>query len=103
MKKIPLTSIPGKWRALRYGMMAAILLLLPAATGALQAQLVTNITIYQDNFARTGLLDGSAPDTVNTPGATWQACNNSAFNAQLRTDGSEIALTHSPGTTNGIY
>jgi len=81
----------------------AILLCFLSMAGVAQAQLVTNITIYQDNFARTGLLNGSAPDTVNTPGATWFACNNSAFNAQLLTDGSEIALTNSPGTTNGIY
>ena len=70
-------------------------------TGVTRAQ-VTNI-IYQDNFARVGLLNGSAPDTVNTPGATWFAANNPALNAQVQTDGSEIALTNVPGTTNGNY
>ncbi|HXB59416.1 MAG TPA: hypothetical protein VNU95_07615, partial [Candidatus Acidoferrales bacterium] len=83
--------------------MAATFLALLIFAGMVQAQLVTNTIIYQDNFARTGLLNGSAPDTVNTPGATWFACNNPALNAQLQTDGSEIALTNSPGTTNGIY
>ncbi len=83
--------------------MTAVLLCFFSLAGIAQAQLVTNITIYLDNFARTGLLNGSAPDTVNIPGATWFACNNPAFNAQLRTDGSEIALTNTPGTTNGIY
>ena len=47
------------------------------------------------------VLDGSAPDTVNFPGATWFACNNPALNAQIQTDGAEIALTNTPGTTNG--
>ncbi len=70
-------------------------------TGVLRAQM-TNI-IYQDNFARVGPLNGSAPDTVNVPGATWFACNNPGLNAQMQTDGSEMALTNVPGTTNGVY
>ncbi len=70
-------------------------------TGVMRAQ-VTNI-IYQDNFARVGPLNGSAPDTVNASGATWYACNNPGLNAQIATDGSEIALTNVPGTTNGVY
>jgi hypothetical protein len=92
----------GKWRGLRNWTMAAVLLalLLPMAN-PVRAQ-VTNI-IYQDNFARMGPLDGSAPDTVNTPGANWFACNNPALNAQIQTDGSSIALTNTPGTTNGVY
>ncbi len=94
----------NKWRVLlRHSTMAATFLALLIFAGMAQAQLVTNITIYQDNFARTGLLNGSAPDTVNAPGATWFACNNPGLNAQLQTDGSEIALTNTPGTTNGIY
>jgi hypothetical protein len=82
-------------------MAALVLLSIPTMTA--WAQLVTNVTIYQDNFARTGALDGSAPDTVNLPGATWIACNVPSLNAQLQTDGSEIALTNTPGTTNGFY
>lgn len=61
-------------------------------TGVLNAQ-VTNI-IYRDTFARVGQLDGSAPDTVNVPGATWTASNLPGSNAQLQTDGSQIALTN---------
>jgi len=70
-------------------------------TGVMRAQ-VTNI-IYQDNFARVGPLNGSTPDTVDATGAAWFACNNPALNAQVQTDGSEIALTNVPGTTNGVY
>ena len=81
--------------------MVATLLALMPLTGMVRAQ-VTNV-IYQDNFARVGPLDGTAPDTVNLPGATWFACNVPGLNAQIQTDGSEIALTNSPGTTNGFY
>jgi hypothetical protein len=55
----------------------ALILSVCAALLPAQAQ-VTNI-IYQDNFARVGPLDGSAPDIVNTPGATWLAANNPAL------------------------
>jgi hypothetical protein len=79
----------------------ALTLLLSAALLPARAQ-VTNI-IYQDNFARVGPLDGSAPDTVNVPGAQWFACNVPGLNAQIQTDGSEIALTNTPGTTNTFY
>jgi hypothetical protein len=79
----------------------AVLLVLSILAGPVQAQ-VTNI-IYQDNFARVGPLNGSTPDTVDATGATWFACNNPALNAQVQTDGSEIALTNVPGTTNGVY
>src|SRR5690348_10501288 len=81
--------------------MLAFLLPWLSMTGVMRAQ-VTNI-IYQDNFARVGPLDGSAPDSVNTPGATWFACNVPALNAQLQTDGASLALTNLPGTTNGFY
>ncbi|MGH7978394.1 MAG: Ig-like domain-containing protein, partial [Limisphaerales bacterium] len=81
--------------------MAATFLSLLLMTGMVRAQ-TTNI-IYQDNFARTGALDGSAPDTVNAPGATWWAADAPDINSVLMTDGSEIALTNSPGTTNGFY
>jgi hypothetical protein len=40
---------------------------------------------------------------VNAPGGTWFACNVPGLNAQIQTDGSEIALTNTPGTTNGFY
>ncbi len=96
-------QLTGQNRHLRHWIIAAAFVCLLYVASTVRAQLVTNITIYQDNFARSGLLNGSAPDTVNVPGATWFACNNSTFNAQLLTDGSEIALTTSPGTTNGIY
>ena len=101
MKTNPITTAIGKWRSLRNWITAAFLLPLLSMTGVMQAQ-VTNI-IYQDNFARVGPLDGSAPDTVNVPGATWFACNDPGLNAQIQTDGSEIALTNTPGTTNGVY
>lgn len=101
MKENAAATFVNQAHGLRYWTMMAALSFLLALTGLVRAQ-VTNV-IYQDNFARTGQLDGSAPDTVNTPGATWFACNNPALNAQLRTDGAEIALTNLPGTTNGIY
>jgi hypothetical protein len=50
----------------------------------------TTTTIYQDTFARTGLLIGSAPDTVDVGNATWVGYN------QLYTDGSELNLTNLP-------
>jgi hypothetical protein len=78
-----------------------MLLTLLIVAGTVRGQ-TTNI-IYQDNFARTGVLSGSAPDTVNAPGATWFACDNPAINAVLMTDGSEIDCTNFPNPTNGIY
>ena len=101
MKPKATTKVPCKRRSLRNWTVAAFLLPLFTMTGVLRAQ-VTNI-IYQDNFARVGPLDGSAPDTVNVPGATWIACNVPGLNAQVQTDGSEIALTNVPGATNGLY
>lgn len=90
----------SKWHGLRHWITATILLSLVSIADVSRAQLVTNVTIYQDNFARVGALDGSTPDTVNAPGAKWIACNNPAVNAQIQTDGSEIALTNVPGATN---
>src|SRR5580698_314457 len=101
MKTNLITTAIGKRRSLRNWMAGAFLLPLLSMTAVMQAQ-VTNI-IYQDNFARVGPLNGSAPDTVNVPGATWFACNNPGLNAQVQTDGAEIALTNTPGTTNGVY
>jgi hypothetical protein len=95
-------TFPNQAHHLRKWTMAAtVLFFLLALTGSGRAQ-VTNI-IYQDTFARTGALDGSAPDAVNVPGATWRACNVPTKNAQIQTDGSSIALTNTPGTTNGFY
>jgi hypothetical protein len=88
-------------RGIRDWTMLAFLLAPLSMTGMGRAQ-VTNI-IYQDNFARTGALDGSAPDTVNAPGASWFACNVPGLNAQVQTDGSSIALTNSPNPVNGFY
>jgi len=101
MKPTRTTPLLNNWRGLALWPMAATVLALMLAAGTLHAQ-VTNI-IYQDTFARVGALDGSAPDTVNLPGANWFACNVPGLNAQIQTDGSEIALTNAPGTTNGYY
>src|SRR3954470_18379996 len=98
--RTPRTLTANKWLNLPGWTLATVLLALITPASTLQAQ-VTNI-IYQDNFARVGPLDGSAPDTVNAPGANWFACNIPGLNAQIRTDGSEIALTNTPGTTNGV-
>jgi hypothetical protein len=108
-------SATGKRRSLRNLTMAAILLLLLPMTGIGQAQ-VTNV-IYQDTFARTGPLNGSTPSPVdnyytnaaggyytNSGGnAAWWAADAPEINSVLMTDGSEIALTNMPGTTNHFY
>ncbi|HEY1788979.1 MAG TPA: Ig-like domain-containing protein, partial [Verrucomicrobiae bacterium] len=91
----------NQWRTIRKWGIAAMLLTLLTVAGTVWGQ-TTNI-IYQDNFARTGVLSGSAPDTVNAPGATWFACDNAGINAVLMTDGSEIACTNTPNPVNGIY
>ncbi|MGH7941758.1 MAG: hypothetical protein ACREFR_11875, partial [Limisphaerales bacterium] len=101
MKTDTTATTLNQWRDVRNWTMAATFLSLLLMTGMVRAQ-TTNI-IYQDNFARTGALDGSAPDTVNAPGATWWAADAPDINSVLMTDGSEIALTNSPGTTNGFY
>jgi hypothetical protein len=101
MKAKATSTVISNWRGLGDWTMAAALLALMPLTGMVRAQ-VTNI-IYQDNFARVGPLDGSAPDTVNAPGATWFACNVPGLNAQVQTDGASLALTNVPGTTNGYY
>ncbi|HZM01606.1 MAG TPA: Ig-like domain-containing protein, partial [Candidatus Saccharimonadales bacterium] len=101
MKTHAATKVLNQWRGFRNWTMLAFILPLLSMTGVMRAQ-VTNI-IYQDNFARVGPLNGSTPDTVDATGAAWFACNNPALNAQVQTDGSEIALTNVPGTTNGVY
>jgi Concanavalin A-like lectin/glucanases superfamily/Bacterial Ig-like domain len=102
MKTTVKTKIPGGQR-FRNWTMAAFVLPLVFLAGMAQAQ-VTNI-IYEDNFARTGLLSGTTPDTVDTGGATWWACTNNltATPSGLNTDGSEIAATNYPNGTQGSY
>jgi hypothetical protein len=91
----------NQWRGTRKWAIATVLLALLTVTVTAWGQ-TTNI-IYQDNFARSGVLNGSAPDTVNVPGATWFAADNPANNAVLMTDGSEIACTNTPNPVNGLY
>src|ERR1051325_1595836 len=93
MKTNAAAKVLNQWRGFRNWTTLAFLLSLLSMT-VMRAQ-VTNI-IYQDNFARTGQLDGTAPDTVNTLGATWFACNVPGLNAQLQTDGASLALTNTP-------
>lgn len=61
----------SRWPGLRGRTLAATLLSLLAAASLVRGQ-VTNI-IYQDSFARAGVLNGSAPDTANANGAMWLA------------------------------
>ncbi len=68
---------------------AILLLFLLTVAGTVRAQ-VTNI-IYQDRFARVGVLNGSAPDTVNAYHATWLSL---AGPTNIITDGSEAAITN---------
>jgi len=101
MKTIAVTIISTQWRGLR-DWMVAVIILLSLATMAIKIQAQTT-TVYQDNFARTGLLNGSAPSPVDTAGATWYASTNAAVNSALLTDGSEIIVTNYPNPTNGYY
>lgn len=52
--------------------------------------MATAAVIYQDSFTRTGALNGTSPDVVNVPAATWTA------NGTITTNGS-IAIN--PGST----
>ena len=101
MKPDTTATTLNQWREIRSWAFGAAFLFFLAVAGRVHGQVTT--TIYQDNFARTGVLNGSAPDTVNVPGATWLGCDNPAINAVLMTDGSEIACTNSPNPTNGFY
>src|SRR5580700_8570751 len=86
MNTAAIATNPSKWRGLRDWIMTAVVLLcLAPMASKVQAQ--TNI-IYEDNFARTGLLNGSTPNPVNTGGAVWYASTNVAVNSALLTDGS---------------
>jgi hypothetical protein len=101
MKTHATATLLNQLRDFRGWAMAAVLLTFLTVAGTARGQ-VTNI-IYEDNFARTGVLNGSAPDTVNVPEATWFAADSPANNAVLMTDGAEIACTNTPNPVNGIY
>ena len=83
-----MTTARSPWRGLRNWTLAAALLALMPLTGMMRAQ-VTNV-IYQDSFARVGPLVGTAPDTVNAPGAVWQG---GLPPNGIVTDGTEAAIT----------
>lgn len=96
MKTNTISNAPatiGNWPGLRKCTMAATLLSLLTMAAVAQAQ----VTIYQDSFARTGALSGSAPDTVNATGATWLAW------PQIITDGTEAAITNLPVEVPNAY
>ena len=57
-----------------------------AATAAARATV-----IYQDNFGRTGALDGSTPAPTDTAGATWAAYTDST-GTTIQTNGSAAVL-----------
>src|ERR1035437_6656076 len=92
MKTTTTAKLTGR-QLLRNWTMVAFLLPLLFLAGLAQAQ--TNI-IYQDSFARSGQLNGTSPDVVNTGSAVWYACTNVSGNNAVVTDGSEIAFTNAP-------
>jgi len=91
---------------------------------AVQGQtLVTNV-IYNDQFGRTGILNGTTPDTADNwyctnetaqtfgggyytnanANAVWWASDSPQVNQVMMTDGSEIAYTNSPDNgPSGIF
>jgi len=71
MKTKASSIILNQWRGLCTWTMAAATLSFLTMAGVVRAQ-VTNV-IYQDTFARSGVLNGSAPDTVDANGATYIA------------------------------
>ena len=101
MKANAAVTVLNKWRSLRNWTMTAALLALMPLTGMVRAQ-VTNV-IYQDNFARVGTIGWFGSRYGERPRATWFACNVPGLNAQVQTDGLELALTNVPGTTNHTY
>jgi hypothetical protein len=88
MKPNPITTATSTWSSFCNKTATAVLLVL-LTVGTVQAQ-VTNI-IYQDNFSRVGLLNGTVPNMADATGATWIAMNQSN---QVMTDGSEVAFTN---------
>jgi hypothetical protein len=124
MKTDAIATILNQRRNIRTWVMAAVLLLLLTLAGTASAQ-TTNI-IYQDEFARQGLLNGTTPDTAdnwytNTAGASYYTnANGNAIwfattNAQtagapggvndqaLNTDGAEVALTNTPNGSGPFF
>ncbi|HEV2455466.1 MAG TPA: immunoglobulin domain-containing protein [Verrucomicrobiae bacterium] len=71
MKKDTTATTLNQRRTIRTWAMAAVLFLLVAVNGSAWGQSITNL-IYQDNFERSGLLNGSTPDTDAT-GAKYVA------------------------------
>ncbi|HEV2327842.1 MAG TPA: hypothetical protein VGY56_03530 [Verrucomicrobiae bacterium] len=61
----------NQWRDIRNWAIAAALLLFLTVAGTARGQSITNL-IYQDNFERSGLLNGSTPD-VDATGAKYVA------------------------------
>lgn len=98
--------------------MAAVLYSLLTVAGTVTAQDITNL-VYEDNFGRQGVLNGTTPDTAdnwytNSSGASyytnanadaiWFACDAPVPNQVMMTDGSEIAYTNAPDNgTNGFF
>lgn len=70
--------------------MAAAFLALSFMPGMVKAVSVTNV-IYVDSFARSGQLVGTAPDTVDAPGAVWFG---GVPTNGIVTDGTEAAVTN---------
>ena len=64
-------TVTSTWRGLRLWTIAATLWALLLLTGVVRAQ-VTNV-IYQDNFARVGPLDGSAPRQLSSYGMGFRS------------------------------
>ncbi|HWF18019.1 MAG TPA: LamG-like jellyroll fold domain-containing protein [Verrucomicrobiae bacterium] len=101
MKTNTIATTIDPWRGtLTWSTAAILLVFLAFVAGTARAQ--TNI-IYQDTFARTGLLNGTAPDTVNASNAVWWASTNTLVNSALYTDGSEVIATNYPNPSNGYY
>ena len=88
MKTITKTII--QWRGIRNWAIAAVLFPVLIVAGTARAVSVTNV-IYYDTFNRTGQLVGTAPDTVNVPGAVW--AGGYPTNGFV-TDGTEASITN---------
>lgn len=89
MKTNAITKTQIQWRGIRNWAKAAIFFPL-VLMGCMVRGQVTNV-IYMDSFARTGQLAGTAPDTVNVPGAVWFG---GVPTNGIVTDGSEAAVTN---------
>jgi len=89
MQTHAITTATGTWSLVGNKTATAILLALLTLASTVQAQ-VTNV-IYQDNFSRVGLLNGTAPNMADTTGATWIAMS---LSNQVVTTGSGVAFTN---------